>query len=49
MMKGLTIDLTKTGIDKVQLGEMPQSVAGPGQVLIQVKAVPLSSWKRAFI
>ncbi|MDH2363452.1 MULTISPECIES: NADP-dependent oxidoreductase [Bacillaceae] len=44
-MKALLIDPEKKGVNKFYLGEVEKPMIQAGEVLIQVKAVPLSSWE----
>lgn len=45
-MKGFVIELKGKGIDKIGIKEVKQPDVQRGEVLIKVKAVPLSSWER---
>ncbi|MEK8128874.1 NADP-dependent oxidoreductase [Paenibacillus filicis] len=44
-MKALLVDVEKTGLDRIYLGDVERPVVRKGEVLVQVKAVPLSSWE----
>lgn len=45
-MKAITIDTTKTGVDKFIMKEIETPSPQKGEVLVKVKAVPLSSGER---
>ncbi|WP_146228453.1 zinc-binding dehydrogenase [Streptomyces sp. CG 926] len=45
----MLIDPTMKGPTKFHLGQVPDPVPTAGKVLVEVKAVPLSAWERAFV